>query len=124
MTFIPDPKKFSQPKLKTGLKQKMPKPTGELKLFRDIFVARNGKCQITGLPIEFHPISFMHILGKGAYPKFRLKKENIYMVIPDIHLGYDNGSKEFLLSVYPKAKIIYELKEELKTEYYKQEPTV
>ena len=122
--FFPDPKKYSQPKLKTGLKQKAKEPTGELKFFKEIFIERNGLCEITGAKIEFHPISFMHMLSKGAYPKFRLKKENVMMVIPNIHHVYDNGNREYLLHLYPKAKIIYDKKEALKIEYYQQKPTI
>jgi len=122
--FYPDPKKYSAPKIPKGLKKGKSEPTGELALFKQIYIERKGKCQITGEPIEFHPISFMHILSKGAYPKYRLNKNNIYMVVADIHLGYDSGSKEFLLKLYPKAKIIYELKDELKISYYEKPPTI
>jgi len=119
--FRPDEKKYSQPKQKKGLKQKERKPTGELALFKEIYLERGGVCEITGAKIEFHPICFMHILSKGAYPRFRLYKKNIIMAIADIHINYDGGSKEFLLSLYPKANIIYEKKDELRTEYYKKE---
>lgn len=122
--FSPDPKKYSQPKLKNGLKQKAKEPTGELKLFKEIFIERKGICQITGDKIEFHPMCFMHILSKGSHPSLRLIKKNIYMVIPEIHDLYDNGSMEHLLSMYPKAKIIYELKEELKIEANKPKSTI
>lgn len=122
--FRPDPKVYSQPKLRTGIKQKMREPTGELKVFKEIFVERNGRCCVTGRQIEFHPISFMHVLSKGAYPKFRLNKENILMVIPEVHNAYDNGSRQYLLSVFPKAGFIYTLKDELRTKYYLPEPTV
>lgn len=121
--FNPDPKKYSQPKQPKKLKRER-KVTGELALFKEIFIERKGVCEITGQKIEFHPISFMHILAKGAYPRFRLKKDNILMVIPDIHELYDNGSKEYLLSVYPEAIIIFEEKELLKIEYYKDKPTI
>jgi hypothetical protein len=122
--FRPDPKSYSQPKVKKGLTQKERKPTGELAMFKEIYLERGGKCEITGKEIEFHPIHFLHILSKGAYPRFRLKKENIIMAIEDIHLGYDNGSKEYLLSVFPKAIVIYNKKDELRIEYYKKDPTV
>src|SRR3990167_8942930 len=122
--FNPHPKKYSQPKLKTGIKQKIKEPTGELKVFKEIYVERVGKCQVTGEKILFHPISFMHILSKGSNPRLRLRKENIYMVIPEIHDLYDNGSREHLISIYPKAKKIYELKEKLKIEANKPEPSI
>lgn len=107
-----------------GLTAKPKGPTGELALFRKLYVKLGGKCQITHEPIAFDPWCFIHILSKGAYPSFRLKEENIFMTIPKIHDLYDNGSKEYLLSLYPKAKILYQKKEELKTEYYKPKPTI
>src|SRR3990167_10654357 len=110
--FRPDPKVYSQPKPPKGLKQKAKEPTGELTLFRIIFLERGGKCEITGHHIEFHPGCFGHILSKGSHPKFRLYKKNIIMCLQEIHQLYDCSSKEYLLSVYPKAKIIYDLKEE------------
>lgn len=122
--FNPDPKKYSAPKVPKGLKQKSKEPTGELAMFKEIFVERKGICAVTSRPITFHPMSFMHILSKGAYPKFRLVKKNIVMVIPEIHDMYDNGGKEWFLSQYPKAQFIYDLKEELKIEYHKPQPTI
>lgn len=131
--FNPQPKKFSQPKLKKPMKKVsdknkdektgFKKPSGELQMFKELYKERGGKCQVTGQAIDFHPISFLHIIGKGPYPKFRLNKDNIYMVIPEIHLLYDCASKLHLLSKYPKAEIIYELKEILKIKYYNQ-PTI
>jgi len=122
--FNPQPKKFAQPKLQTGIKKKAKEPTGELALFREIFKEKNGKCQITGHDIIFDPSSFMHILSKGAYPRFRLYKKNILMVEPEIHHFYDCSDKEHLLFEYPKAKIIYELKEQLKIEYHLPPPII
>lgn len=116
--FNPQPKVYSTPKIKKGLRNKAKEPTGELALFKKIFLKRKGKCQITGQEVEFHPISFMHVLSKGAYPKYRLREDNIFLVVPEIHELYDNSSKEHLLSVYPKAWIIFDKKEELKIEYY------
>lgn len=122
--FNPDPKKYAQPKLKTGLKQKMKEPTGELKIFKEIFVERGGKCEITGEPIQFSPECFMHVLNKNNFKRFRLYKRNIFMVVFDVHNCYDNGSIEHLLAKYPKAKMIYERKEELIIEFHKPQPTV
>lgn len=131
--FRPDPKKYSAPKLKKSVKKVADKnkgangfrkPTGELALFREIFVEQNGKCWVTGKPVQFHPDCFMHVLGKKAYPSFKLYKKNIKFVEEEIHFLYDNSSKEKLLQHYPKATKIYDLKEELKTEYYKPKPTI
>lgn len=104
---------------KSPLKQKIRKPTGELKLFLEIYNARSAKCEITGEDLRFDVNCFAHILSKGAYPNFRLNAANIIMVKADIHHLYDNSSQEKLLDKYPGAKIIYQRKEILKTNYYK-----
>lgn len=132
--FHPYEKKYSQPKKPKPLKKVsdknkdpktgMRKPTGELALFRELYIKRGGKCEITGEPIEFHPRNFMHVLNKNRWKEFRLDPRNIFMVIFDIHDCYDNGSKEFLLSKYPNAQKIYDRKEELKIEYAKPKPTI
>jgi len=120
--FNPYPKRYSPPKEKKALK-KGRKTTGEIVLFRQIYTERRGKCEITGAKLEFHPIHFLHILAKGPYPKFRLRKDNIIMAITEIHHLYDGGSREYLLSMYPKAAIIYDKKDRLKMEYYQKEST-
>ena len=131
--FNPQPKKYSQPKMPKTLKKVadknkgengLKKPTGELALFKEIYKKLGGKCQLTGNKIEFHPNCFMHILSKGAYPRFRLYDRNVFMVEQDAHFLYDNSDKQTLLEQYPNAEIIYEKKEELKIEYYKPKPTV
>jgi len=116
-SFYPYEKKYSTPKEKKTISKKR-EPSGELTLFRQIYEQRKGLCQVTWQRVDFHPTSFLHVLSKGAYPRFRLYKKNIVMTLPDIHHLYDNGSKEYLLSIYPKAIFIYDLKDELKTEYY------
>jgi len=92
--------------------------TGELKLFKEIYEQRNECCEITGQWIPFNVNNFAHILGKGAYPSFRLLPENILMVQPRIHHLYDNVGREKLLAEFPEATIIYELKDKLRRQYY------
>lgn len=115
--FLPDPKVYSIPKARKGLKKGSGKPTGELSLFKELFLERNGVCEITGLSIDFHPISFHHILPKKDYERFRLVKKNIIVVIPEIHLMIHSGTKDKLLKKYPKAIKIFEMKKELLIEY-------
>lgn len=100
------------------IKQKARKPTGELKLFLSIYAERKGICEVTGQQIPFNVSNFAHILSKGAYGEFRLNRDNIIHVHPDVHNYYDNSNKETLLSKYPEAIIIYDRKEELKRQYY------
>ncbi len=122
--FNPDPKKYSAKKEKRGLKrssikQKMRTPTGELELFKKIYDKRKGLCGITKEWVPFHVECFMHVLGKGAYPSFRLQELNILLVQREIHRLYDNDSKEKLITAFPAAAIIYELKEMMKEAYAK-----
>lgn len=93
------------------------KPTGEADLFKCLFIERGMKCQITGKPLLFDVNSFAHILGKGAWPSFRLNPNNILMVLPEIHHLYDNSSREKLLAKYPEAEIIYTMKDKLRALY-------
>lgn len=116
--FRPDEKKFSPPKEKKKLSKRR-EPTGELPLFREIYTERGGKCQITGVPLEFHPSIFAHILpkGQGMFPRFKLYKPNIYLVQFRIHDLYDHGTEEQLLKEFPGAKILFELYDKLEIEY-------
>ena len=100
------------------IKNKPRKPTGELQLFMKIFAECKGVCEITNKQIPFNVSSFLHILGKGAYPSLRLVRENIKFVDPRIHDLYDNQGREKLLKQFPEAVIIYELKDELRSRYY------
>lgn len=100
------------------IKNKPRKATGELQLFMSIYAECKGICQITKKQIPFDVNSFMHILGKGAYPSLRLERTNILMVDKRIHDLYDNQGKEKLLRQFPEASIIYELKDKLRSKYY------
>lgn len=102
-------------KFKSNYKRK---PTGEYKLFLEIYAERKGICQITGKQLQFDIWSFLHILSKGAYSSLRLCEENILLVDRDIHDLYDHSSKEKLLEKYPAAIMIYELKDKLRYKYY------
>ena len=122
--FNPDPKSEKKPKKpyagikRSSIKKKFPKPTGEKALNDKIYVERGGVCGITGLPVPNKPINFLHVLSKGAFPKFRLKRYNVLLVVERIHDLYDNSSKEKLLAEFPKAIRIYQLKEILKEAYH------
>ena len=61
----------------------------------------------------------MHVLGKKAFPSFRLKEFNILLVQREIHNLYDNDDKEHLIAAFPKAAVIYDLKEMLEEAYAK-----
>lgn len=104
----------------SSIKQKKRAPTGEYALFLSIYTERKGICEVTGEQIKFDVNNFAHILSKGAYGKYRLNPFNIAHVKPEIHHLYDCSDKETLLKHYPEAEVIYERKERLKQQYYKE----
>ncbi len=95
--------------------KKVRKSSGELEVFKIIWSERPHNCEVCGtyLP-DFDVWQFPHLLGKGAYPKFRLLKENIRIMCKQHHTQYDNGSVEN----DPKFEKILELKQKLKQKYY------
>lgn len=93
---------------------KKPKPTGEFKLFMQIFAETKGVCRITGKQLKFDVSNFAHVLSKGSFAKYRLYRPNIVQIDPDIHRLYDSASEERLISKYPKAQLILDIKETLK----------
>lgn len=97
---------------------KAKKVTGELELFKEIYEEVKGICQLTGRVIPFNVRNFAHVLSKGAYNSLRLYKSNILHIDPRAHHLYDCSSKEKLLSEFPTANLIYELKDKLRYEYY------
>lgn len=117
-SFHPDPKKEKvvKPKYK-GLRNKPREATGERELFLKIYEKRGGRCGITKKPLVFNVWCFLHILGKKAFPSFRLEEANILLVQRKIHELYDTSSKAKLLEAFPEAIVIYEIKEVLKEAY-------
>ncbi len=99
---------------RSTIKKKFQKPSGELILFKAIWETRPHVCQMTGEPIsEFNVWNFMHILSKGAYPKFRLFDKNILLVTKEFHNEYDNGDRSA-----PEFKDVMVLHDELIKQYY------
>lgn len=97
------------------------KSTKELALFKQIYKERGGKSEISGVPLmppgtpRFH-CQFAHILSKGAFPNFRLLKENVVLMTEREHQIYDfegtEGRTEY--------DWVNEKKEELKSRYFSQ----
>ncbi len=99
---------------RTSIKKVMPKPTGELILFKAIWDTRPHICFITGEPIyEFNVSCFAHILSKGSFPKFRLFDKNIMLVTKDAHYEYDNGDRSA-----PEFAHVMKIHDELIKQYY------
>lgn len=112
--FVPCPKPSPKPKEKK--KPIKRKPTGELKLFEDIWSRRPHRSQFSLTPIDnFDVRCFAHVLPKSMYKQLRLEQRNIKLLTPDEHdmqtnIARSDWSKEF--------KEWWEFHEaELKTEY-------
>ena len=110
-------KKTSKPLKRTAIKKKPRKTTGERAINLEIWAERPHICFVTKEPLgnEPLPVYFMHVLGKKAYPAFRLKKENIVLGTAEIHNQYDSGTT----INDPIFKPLLALKQFLKEEYYK-----
>lgn len=119
MRFRPDPKQITVKHPKSRLKKF--KPTGEKKIFLEIWAQREHVSEISGktlLPPE-HPQfhwQFLHILSKGTYPSYRLRKENIVMGTVDEH-RLQTIKPNYTKSL-PEWKSFWEKYEQLKQEYY------
>lgn len=96
--------------------------TGELKVFMEIWGSLEPEDRVsfvTGFPLEDQheprAFYFSHILGKGAYPKFRLYKKNIVFMSYREHHLWDHA--KHMVKDNPLWKKVFELEEELKREY-------
>lgn len=114
MTFRPYPKTFNPVRESKGIKQKFPKATGELELFKSIHQSLNGKSELTGNYLPFNVKNFIHCFSKGSRPDLRLNETNIVHGEYRAHWLYDNDTKENLLKEFPKAILIYQRKEIVK----------
>lgn len=112
------PKKAPKPLKRTALTYKR-KPTGELKLFEEIWNERPHESFINGEPIyEFDVSCFSHVLPKaqGKFPKFKLYKDGIVLITRFQHDQWDNGVREDLEKL-PEWDKMFKLEAELKEEY-------
>lgn len=95
-------------------------PTGERKIFEQIWNERKRESFISKTPLgKFaYPYMFLHVLAKAKnkYPKFKLYKKNIVLGTWEEHHKWDKGSREELKKD-PNWKKMFELEEELKQEY-------
>lgn len=119
---FPKPEKVVKPPYsglkRSAIKKKPVGNTDQVDVMREAFVERGSKCEITNEPLgEFDPFCVHHILNKNNYKRFKLVKKNMIVIHPDIHYAYHNNSKEYVLSQWPKAIVLYTKAEELRMEY-------
>lgn len=102
----------SKEKERSKAKTYKTKPTGELELFKEIWLERPHKSELSGenllSPTNLKWINqFLHVLPKSLYPKFRLNKDNILLGLPEEH----DRQEEF--------EVFNEKKNKLRQEYNK-----
>jgi hypothetical protein len=95
------------------------KPKGELNLFKEIWRERLHRCEITNQPVFFAPITFAHVLSKGAWPELRLCKSNIILASPEVHQLWDFGDRTTLKSK-PEWQWLFLLEEHLKSHIFRE----
>lgn len=119
MTFRPDPKP------EKVIKKKKPftatfKATGEAILFKTLISTRKHLDFITGLPIEnIGYVNCHHVLGKAAYPKYRLFDKNIVFLSDENHYAVHNIARSEL-EKDEQWKLYFEYFDKLKELYYKK----
>lgn len=97
--------------------KKKRKSTGEMKLFKELWESRPHRCFVTGVELEFsHHICF-HILGKGAFPKYRLNPDNIIFVNAQYHTDWHTMSREKLFQKDNRWVYIFKMYDLLKQAY-------
>jgi hypothetical protein len=63
-------------------------------LFRKKWEKSNCRCEVCDRPIH-EPLAqnFAHVLSKGAYPRYKFKINNLWLLCFDCHYEYDHGVK-------------------------------
>ena len=93
------------------------KPTGELKLFQEIWIERPHVCFVSGDKIKgFSVQCFAHVLPKGSYPSLRLNKDNIVLLTSANHYLYDHCKDQ--AKKLPMFDKLFELHDKSKRKYY------
>lgn len=97
------------------------KPTGEGVMFEAIWASRPHRSFVSGKPLgnEAKAHFFAHVLGKGAYPSFRLLMENVVLLTEDEHYAWDFGGREKLKSD-PAWDKMFDLELKLKQRYHEK----
>lgn len=99
----------------------MKEPQNQTHLFNQVWNERPHVSEVSREPLlpkghaQWH-WQFQHILPKGLYGKFKLRKDNIILLTAIEH--YNVTNMEYLVKDDPKWKVYYERKEKLKQEYH------
>lgn len=104
-------------------KSKKREPTGELQMFLEIWNERPKVSEVSGRPLlplghKLWINQFSHILPKGNYGRYRLRKDNIKMVLPDEHDMWEHHKSEIRdVEIW---KWVFIKADELREEYFKK----
>ncbi len=92
----PDFKKPPKPKKKRSFLKRVPlkrkfKPSGELRIFKEMWNSQKHICEKCGIFLpEFSHSLFHHRKPKGRHPELRLVKSNIMLICFDCHFKIHN----------------------------------
>jgi hypothetical protein len=112
--MVVDAKERKHPKIAKRSEKNKELVKQQTLMFWEIWNERKHKSEVSGLPLGAFDIRyFSHVLTKAAYPKFRLKKENIVLMTPEEHFSWEFDDRKD-----PKFAKVIELESELKREYY------
>ena len=95
----------------------------QTELFNYLWETRPHVSEISGCVLfgKNHPMwhwQFSHVLSKGAFPKFKLKKENVWLMLPREHtLVTEHPEQTKLL---PEWKSYWEEYELLRIKYFEK----
>jgi hypothetical protein len=90
-------------------------------LFEWIWNSRPHVSEISGLALPDkrhaqHYWVYSHVLAKGAFPRFKLREDNIILMMPNEHHLW--GSYPSVLESKPEWQFVFEQAELLKIEYF------
>jgi hypothetical protein len=112
--YRPDKKKKS-----SGI-SKVRKPTGEMEVFQKLWEERPHTCFVSGNQLEFSHYICFHILGKGAYPKYRLNPDNIIFVSREYHDDWHSMTKPELIKKDCDWQKVFDIYDTLKERYIRE----
>lgn len=109
-----EPPKVKKILQKIGPKRKQIK---ELEFFQQEWKKRGGYCFITGEKLVFSPSVCFHVLGKGAFPKYRLNPDNLIFVNAKYHSDWHQLGQQKCLETDPRWQMVIDLYNKLKIEF-------
>ena len=89
-------------------------------LFIYIWINRKHYSEVSGEYLGEEPRAhyFSHVIGKGAYPSFKLREDNIVLMTIEEHEQW--GNRRWEIKNDPKWRRVFELEERLIQEHNKK----